>query len=202
MRALRIRAQPFARFAIQMRGAGATGLRPGMEVVEGPKAGDNGRQGTGNIRIAGIGIVILSVDAVVMDLRMERLRHLAGGSAEVHEKATGRDVIESEPMLREPLGNLPDVLGRRPEPLAELLRCQPPVKVGRVRIVLPPDELLQLLFSRPAAPQHHKDMFLGQAVGCPAAVKLGSRGSADVAMKPGQAILIHLKRNRTLFGRG
>ena len=39
-------------------------------------------------------------------------------------------------------------------------------------------------------------------LGCPAAVKLGSRGSADLAMKPGQATLIHLKRNRTLFGQG
>ena len=137
-----------------------------------------------------------------MDFRMERLRHLAGGTAEVNEKPTFWNVIESEPMLREPVGNLPDVLGRRPEPLAELLRCQPAVEVGRVRIVLPMDELLQLLFSGLAAPKHHKNMFLRQAVWCSAAVKLGSRGSADLAMKPGQAILIHLERGRTVSLRG
>jgi hypothetical protein len=198
MSAFRVRAHPFARGAIQMRRAGAAGLRPGMEVVERAEAGDEGRQDTGNIRIADIGIVIPSVNAVVMNFRMERLRHLAGGTAEVHKKTPGRDVIESEPMLREPLGNLPNILGRRPEPLAELLRCQPAVEVGRVRVVLPTDELLQLLFSGLAAPQHHKNMFLRQAVWCSAAVKLRSRASAHLAMKPSQAILIHLKRGRTV----
>ena len=81
MTAFPVCAQPFARCAIQMRRAGPTGLRPAMEVVERPEAGDNGRQGTRNIRIAGIGIVILSIDAVMMDLRMERLRNLAGRAA-------------------------------------------------------------------------------------------------------------------------
>ncbi len=94
--------------------------------------------------------------------------------------------------------NLPDVLGRRPEPVAELLRRQPAMKVRRVWIVLPRDELLQLLFFRAAAPQHHKDMFLGQAVGSAAAVKLGSCGPADVPVQTSQAILIHLNRSKTL----
>src|ERR1700760_3368766 len=127
-----------------MGGDGAGG-RPRAEVVEGPKAGDYGRQGTGNRWIADIGIMILTVDTVMMDLRVERPRHLAGGSAEVHKKTTDRDVVNPETLLREPMGNLPDVLGRRREPVAELLRCQPAVEVRRVWIVLVLDELLQFL---------------------------------------------------------
>src|SRR5258708_40011574 len=100
MGAFPIRAEPFARFAIQMGGVGMSGRGPGMEVVEGPKAGDDGRQGTGNIRIAGIGIMILSVDAEMVDLRMERPRYLAGGAAGVHKKATRRDGVEAETLLR------------------------------------------------------------------------------------------------------
>ena len=165
----------------------------GMEVVEGAKAGHHRGQGSGYVRIAGVGVVVLSVDAIAMDFGVERLRHLAGGAAEVHKKAAGGYAVESESMLREPLGDLADVFARRPELRAELLGCQPAVKVRRLRIVLPPDELLQGLLLRLTAPQHHKDVFLGQAIGRPALVKLWPRTAADVAGEPAQAIVIRLR---------
>ena len=96
-------------------------------------------------------------------------------------------------MLREPLGDFTDVFARRPELRAELLGCQPAVKVRRPRIVLPPDEPLQGLLLRLTAPQHHKDVFLGQIIRRPAPVKLRPRTAAGVAGEPAQMIVIRLR---------
>ncbi len=145
--------------------------------------------------------MVLPVDAIAMDFGVKRLCHLARGAAEVHKEAAGGHAVQLESLLREPLGDLADVFARRPELRAELLRRKPAVKVGRARVVLPADELLQslLLWLTPA--QHHKDMFLGQAVWRTAVVQLRSCPAAGVAGEPGQAVVIRL-RGDSFPGRG
>ncbi len=133
----------------------------GMEVVQGAKAGDHRGQGSGYVGIAGVGVVVLPVNAIAMDFGMECLRHLARGAAKVHKEASGGYAVQPESMLRQPLGDLTDVFARRSELRAELLRRKPAVKVRGLRVVLPGDELLQRLLLRLTAPQHHKDVFLG-----------------------------------------
>ena len=87
----------------------------GMEVVQGAKAGDQWRQGRGNVGIAGVGVVVLPVHAIAMDFGVECLRHLACGAAKVHKEAPGGYSVQPESVLREPLGDLAEVLARRPE---------------------------------------------------------------------------------------
>ena len=151
-----------------------------MEVIQGSEPGHQRGQRSGNVRIAGIREVVLSVHPVVMDFRMKRLRYLACVSAKVHKKATLRHLVEFEPLLHQPLGDLAQVLARRPESLAELLRCQPLMELARARVVLAADELLQVQFLGLAAAQHHQNVFHGQAIGRQATVKLGTGSGAGV----------------------
>src|ERR1700691_1737939 len=118
-------------------------LRLGVEVVQSAETGDHRSQGSGNVGIAGVGVMVLPVDAIAMDFGMERLRHLARRAAKVHKEPAGGYAVQPESMLREPLGDFADVCARRPELRPELLWCKPAVKVRRARVILPPDELLQ-----------------------------------------------------------
>ena len=104
-------------------------LRLGMEVVEGSETGDHWGQGSGNVGIAGVRVMVLSVDAIAMDFGVEGLRHLACSAAKVYKEAAGGYAVQREAMLCEPLGDLADVFARRPELRAELLWCEPVVKV-------------------------------------------------------------------------
>src|SRR5580692_4262556 len=92
----------------------------GMEVVQGAKARDHRGQGRRYVGIAGVSVVVLPMNAIVMDLGVECLRHLARGAAEVHKQASGGYSVQPESMLREPLGDLSDVFAGRPELRAEL----------------------------------------------------------------------------------
>ena len=159
VRALRVRSRPFPCCPVETANAEVPELRLRMEVVEGAEAGDDRGQGSRNVGIAGVGVMALPVDSIAMDLRVERLRHLACGAAEVYKEPSRGDVVHRKSMLRKPLGNLPEVAGRRPELFAELLRRKPPVEAGRPGIILPVDELRQLLFLRRTAPQHHEDVW-------------------------------------------
>jgi hypothetical protein len=154
-----------------MGDAQVTHLGMGMEVIQGSEAGDNRGQRSRNIGITGIREMVLSTHPVAMDFRMERLCHLASGSAEVHEETTLRHMVEFETLLNQPLGNLLHVVARGPKSLPELLRCEPLVELSSARIILPADELLQFQFLGLAAPQHHQDVAQRLVVGGSAAVK-------------------------------
>ena len=102
--------------------------RVGMEVIEGAEAGDNRGQGSRNVGIAGVGVMVFSVDAIVMDLGVNACATWPA----VPLKSTKRPpagTLLAGPLLREPLGDLADIAGRRPELRPELLRRKPAVKV-------------------------------------------------------------------------
>ena len=65
-----------------------------MEVVEGAEPGDQRGQGSGYIGIAGVGVMVLPVDAIAMDFGVKSLRHLARGAAEVHKEAAGGYAVQ------------------------------------------------------------------------------------------------------------
>ena len=91
----------------------------------------------------GDGHALCAVDAVVVHLRLERAAHVSRRAAESYEEAAGSDPIDPQPPRLDPGGDGFGVGVRDPEALADLRGREPVMVMGRSRILLIGEELLE-----------------------------------------------------------
>ncbi len=148
--------------------------RLSAKVVQRIDAADCRRQRRRNLRIAGIGPVLLAVDHVLVNCGMQRLLHLAGGAGELHHSAAlGRAHLKS--MRLQPRSDGLNVSVAGAELLAEVPGCQPFVIVGRTPVLLVVEKLFQRRFLLRTTLQYQKHALHGQRGRGAAQIKLGTR---------------------------
>ena len=139
------------RLRIVLRLAQVLDIAPGPEVVQRHKAAHHRRNRRRNLRIAGIGVMGFAIHLILMDLRVKRPAHLRHVAAELDGLLTRIHLGHAKSVPRQPGLNGRDILVRRPELLAKLIRRQPFVIAGRSRRVQIADELVQRRFLAVAA---------------------------------------------------
>ncbi len=92
------------------------------EIVEGSESADDGRQGGGDLRVGGVGVVGLAIDHVLVDLGVEGSAELGDIAREFEGLASGIDLGDAESMRGEPGLDGRDVLIGGAELLAERRR--------------------------------------------------------------------------------
>ena len=98
-------------------------------------ADDHGRKGRGDRGIAHVADVRHALDRQVVNLSVEGALDLRRRAAEADRHAVARDLGDGEPVAGEPVGDGEDVGLGGSEIFADLVRGEPLVKVGRVRVV-------------------------------------------------------------------
>lgn len=135
------------------------------EVVEGDESAYDRRERRWNIGIAGVTVMGLAADLITVDRGMESFAKLTGVAAELEGLLAGIDLFDGKAMRLEPGLDGGNVLVRRPELLAKLLRREPLVVTRTARSMQILDKLMQGLFLAVAAPQHQVDSLQRKALG-------------------------------------
>ena len=135
------------------------------EVVERDKSADDRRQRRRNLRFAGVGVMRLAVDLVLVNLGVESLAQLGNVAGELDGLLAGVDFDDVEAMAAEPGLNGRDVLIGRAELLAELLGRQPFVVIGGAWSMQIADELSKGGFLAVAALEDEMHAFKRHAFG-------------------------------------
>ena len=117
----------------------------GEEVAQRRHAGDDRRQGAGQVLFGGIGVVQLATGCVLVDLGMEGCLDCANRAGETDHGLGGRHRFDREALRRQPLLDRFHVLVIGPEHLTKLAWRQPLVVVRRRRIVQRAQIALKLL---------------------------------------------------------
>src|ERR1035438_6282894 len=98
-----------------------------MEIVETDEPSDDVRQGFGNRRIDGVGVMRFAADLKAIDGRFQGPGYLSRRTAESDPVAAAPALIHGEPLGRQPGDYLRVIGGAQSEAIAELLRREPPV---------------------------------------------------------------------------
>ena len=141
----------------RVRGPDAGVERRPREVVQRDHSGYEVRQGARNRRRPCVALPQHAVHVVVVDLGVERPLNVRNHAAEVDPGPPLSDLLNNEPFRGQPVGDHVDCFLRWPEPLAILLRGQPPMEVRRVGVLLLGEELIQrrlLLRRHPEGKDH------------------------------------------------
>src|SRR4029077_7657761 len=104
--------------------------------VQSGDASDDGPQRRWDLRVTRVRPVILAVDCVFVNLRVERFAHLASRAGEVDYRAAIRDLVHGETMGLEPRSNRLDVLVCGTVLLSELLGSKPVMIIWRGSVLL------------------------------------------------------------------
>src|SRR5262249_2853688 len=133
-----------------------------VKVVERDWAGGEPRDPARKRDLERVGLVELAVNLVTTDRRCERLLHLADRSRKLNPAPPAADGVDSKTLAREPIDDLLDVFVGQAETLSELLRSQPPVVVGRSRVLLAREQSLELPIAAGTASQRQKHSVHGR----------------------------------------
>jgi hypothetical protein len=143
-----------------------------MEVVQRGKSSNHGSKRRRNLRIICIREVALSVHLVLVDLRMESAAKLAHVAGELDDLSARKRSGYAEPLSGQPCFDRSDVLVRRAELLAELLRRKPLVVVRMAWRVQLAHQLIERRLLAPAPLQHQVNPLQRCAIRCGSAIVL------------------------------
>lgn len=108
--------------------------RPAVKIVQRNDAVNDVGQRPRDLRLAGIGEMELVSVTIAPDFGMKRPPDLGDGAAEKDGAATGRDFVDIETLLPQPLAHLGNIARRDAEVLLEALRRQPAPVLRRCRV--------------------------------------------------------------------
>ncbi len=132
---------------------GAQRSRP--EVVERNNADDRRRERSRNLRIAHVRDVACAVHVQAMNFDVKGVAYLARGAREVNRSWI--ECVDDKALGSEPSGDDNHILGRKAELLLELFGREPVMIVGRFRVLLVANKLVEflLVFRRKAELKLH-----------------------------------------------
>ena len=162
------------------------GARLREEVVQRGDTVHGLRERRGYLRVADVGNVLGAArELEVVQLGVERLANLRGGTREVDDQAVQVRVVDLQAVRAQPAADDLEVLVCEPELLADLLRREPVVVGRRCRVVHVVDQLLKLRLALGGALQEQQHVLEAHVVGDGAAVVLGvARRGRRVSFEP------------------
>ncbi len=158
--------------------------------MQGNNARDDGRQCNRNLRIADVRLSPLAPDIELMDVRVERIAHLADVSGKLNDRASRRDLDSLESVASQPVGYRLNVRVRGAELLSKLIRREPLMKIRRVLALLLIHQLPQRGLLVRTALQKQKHAVHRRGISDRSLIKLGASERMHVTLQAHQLSVV------------
>ena len=140
-----------------MERSDAQDVGDGPEIVERDNARDDESECGGDLRIAGVRHVLFAVDQIAMNFRVKRIAYVGDITGKLDHISAGANLDFGKSVSGQPLSDSLNIGISGAKLLAELVRSQPSVVIGRRFVLLFFEELLKgnLLFRAALHEQKH-----------------------------------------------